>query len=53
MANYSKQFLEETIKVWQPYYSSVLSLENASELVENMTNLFTLLDELAKKYDKE
>ncbi len=53
MQNYSKQFLEKTIEVWQPYSAAPLSLEDAREIAENMTGLFCLLDELEQKYGKE
>jgi hypothetical protein len=53
MLNYSKEFLEKTIKLWQPYSPLPLSVENAQEIAENMANLFKLLIELDKKYGKE
>ena len=53
MVNYSKEFLEKTIKVWQPYSSVTLTLEDAREITENMTELFSFLLELEKKYGKE
>jgi len=40
---YSKEFLDKTIKVWQPYFSSPLSLSDAREITENMTALFNFL----------
>ena len=53
MADYSKEFLEKTIKVWQPYSETLLTLEDAREIAENVVNLYKLLFELEKKYDKE
>ncbi len=53
MAEFSKQFLEKTIQVWQPYSPTPLSLEDAREIAENVTGLFCLLDELEQKYGKE
>jgi len=53
MAEFSKEFLEKTIKVWQPYYPSPLSMEDAREIAETMTGLCTLIFELEKKYGKE
>lgn len=50
---YSKEFLEKTIKIWQPYYAEPLTLEDAKEITENMVELFKFLIELDKKYDKE
>lgn len=40
---YSKDFLEKTIEVWQPYCPAPLSLNDAREIAENMTALFNLL----------
>ena len=42
-SKYSKEFLDETIKVWQPYYPTPLSLNDAREITENMTALFDFL----------
>lgn len=53
MAEFSKEFLEETIKVWQPYSPAPLSLEDAREIAENMTGLYLLLLELEQKYGKD
>lgn len=53
MAEFSKSFLEKTIKVWQPYSTAPLSLEDAREIAENVTGLFCLLNELEQKYDEE
>ncbi|MEW5816239.1 MAG: hypothetical protein AB1798_12690 [Spirochaetota bacterium] len=49
---FDKEFLEKTIKVWQPYSPIPLSLEDAREIAENMTDLFSFLIELEKKYPK-
>lgn len=43
MADFSKEFLERTIAVWQPRYDRFLTLEDAREIAENMTRLFKLL----------
>ena len=40
---YSKEFLDKTIKVWQPYFPAPLSLSDAREITENMTALFNFL----------
>jgi hypothetical protein len=40
---YSKEFLNKTIKVWQPYSDVPLSLNDAIEITENMTALFNFL----------
>lgn len=50
MADYSEQFLQETIQVWQPHNSEPLSLENAQEIVDNILNLYSYLNELNEKY---
>ena len=43
MNKYSKEFLDKTIKVWQPYSTTPLSLNDAREITENMTALFDFL----------
>ena len=56
MAEYSTEFLKRTIEVWQPYYSTPLTLEDAREIAENMVNLATLLlelDEMAHEEGKQ
>jgi len=40
---YSREFLEKTIQVWQPYFPAPLSLNDAREITENMTALFNFL----------
>ena len=50
-SKYSKEFLDKTIKVWQPYSPTPLSLNDAREITENMTALFNFLiahDEVSK-----
>jgi hypothetical protein len=53
MTRYSKEFLEKTIQVWQPLSEKELTEEDAREIVENMTGLFSFLIELDEKYGKE
>lgn len=48
---YAKEFLEETIKIWQPYSKEALTLEDAREMIENMVNFFNLLIETDKKHN--
>ena len=43
MDKYSKEFLNKTIEIWQPYSPNPLSLNDAREITENMTALFNLL----------
>jgi len=43
MEKYSKEFLNKTIKVWQPYSPTPLSLNDAREITGNMTALFNFL----------
>ena len=42
-SKYSKEFLNKTIKVWQPYSPIPLSLSDAGEITSNMTALFNFL----------
>lgn len=52
-SKYSKEFLEETIKVWQPYSPTPISFEDAREIADNMGGLFELLIYLDEKYGEE
>ena len=49
MSSYSKELLRKTITTWQPFSSCVLSEEDATEIAENTTALFSLLSEGEKK----
>jgi len=42
-SKYSKEFLNKTIKVWQPYCLTPLSLNDAREITGNITALFNFL----------
>jgi len=46
---YSKDFLDRTIEVWQPYFHAPLSLKDAREIIDNMTALFNFLIQHEKK----
>ena len=48
---YSKDFLKRTIKVWQPYFPTPLTLKDAREITENMTALFNFLIRHDRKSD--
>jgi len=48
---YSKDFLDRTIEVWQPYFSAPLTMRDAREITENMTALFNFLIRHDKKSD--
>lgn len=51
MAQFSREFLLKTIQTWQSYYGSIpLTEEDAREIIANMIELFSLLDELDRKY---
>jgi len=53
MDKYSKEFLNKTIQVWQPYSPAPLSLHDAREITGNMTALFNfLITEKKKSQDK-
>jgi len=52
MANFSREFLERTIEVWQPRYDRPLTLEDAREIAENMLGLFKLLDNLDRTHER-
>ena len=40
---YSKEFLNKTIQVWQPYSGIPLSSKDAVEITDNITTLFNFL----------
>lgn len=50
MAEWSNEFLERTIQIWQKYSSIPLTLEDARAIAENMIELFLFLKKLYKKY---
>ncbi len=43
METFSTEFLNETIKTWQPYSTVPLTSKDALEITENMTALFNFL----------
>jgi hypothetical protein len=53
MSKYNKEFLEKTIRVWQPLSEEKLNEEDAREIVENLTGFFSLLGEWERKHAKE
>ena len=46
---FSKEFLNETIKTWQPYSDVFLTSKDALEITENMTALINFLIASEKK----
>ncbi len=42
-SKFSKEFLNKTIKVWQPFSDVPLSSNDAIEITENLTALFNIL----------
>lgn len=40
---YSRQLIDETIEVWQPYYDKKLTDEDAREIIENVAAFFGAL----------
>ena len=52
-SKYSKEFLNKTIQVWQPYSDIPLLSNDAIEITENITALFNfLITEEKKSQDK-
>ena len=49
---YSKDFLDRTIEVWQPYFSAPLTMRDAREITENMTALFNFLIKHDRRSDR-
>lgn len=50
--SYSKEFLDKTVEIWQPYSPGILTREDAREIAENMVNLVKLLNLLDEKYNR-
>jgi len=48
--NYSKEQLNNTVKVWQSYSKGMLTPEDGREITKNMVSLVRLLIQLDKKY---
>lgn len=42
---FSRDFLLETLEVWQPYYEKELTGEDAREIATGMTGFFNILAE--------
>jgi len=53
MAKFTQDFLEKTIRFWQPYSQESLTLADAEEIATNMTDLFAFLLELKRKRDEK
>ena len=49
---YSKDFLERTIEIWQPYFPAPLTMRDAREITENMTALFNFLIKHDRRSDR-
>jgi hypothetical protein len=49
----SLELLKRTIEVWQPLSKEKLTEEDAREIIENMTGLFSLLLELDQRDGKK
>ncbi|OGW69378.1 MAG: hypothetical protein A2036_03475 [Omnitrophica bacterium GWA2_50_21] len=47
---FSKEFLERTVQVWQPYLKEPLSLDDAEEIANNAVGFYTFIAELDQKY---
>ena len=48
MKEYPKEFLEKTIRVWQPHYKRRLTLEDARKITNNMVSLVHCLQDIDK-----
>ncbi|MBF0571840.1 MAG: hypothetical protein HQL12_08230 [Candidatus Omnitrophica bacterium] len=53
MAKYPKEYLEKTIKLWQPYSPEPLTLADAQEIADNVIGLYSYLLELKKSNQKD
>jgi len=50
---YSRELVEETKTVWQPYYEKALTDEDAREIIENMVSFLAILaDHRGRPADK-
>lgn len=45
MTSISEEFLDKTVKVWQPHYKEKLTREDARQMIENVYNVWSLLVE--------
>jgi hypothetical protein len=48
--SYSEEFLDKTIKVWQPYSKKFLTHEDAREIAKNMVAFINFLKQLDEKH---
>ena len=53
MTRFSKEFLQETKKIWKASGERPPSEEDAREIAENVVGLFSFLLELDRKYSQE
>jgi len=49
----SPEFIQKTIRVWQPYSDTPLTEEDAREITTNMVSFIRFLEELDRKYGNE
>ncbi len=52
-AAFSRTFLEDTIKIWQPAYDCQLTLEDGREIATNVTSILELLAEVDRVDNKD
>lgn len=45
-------FLDKTIQVWQPYTREKLTREDAREIIQNVCDLFDLLNQIKKEIEQ-
>lgn len=54
MGNFSENYLEKTVKIWQPHYpDKTLTLEDARVIAENVISFFELLIKWRKEREKD
>ena len=53
MAKYPKEYLEMTIRLWQPYSPETLTLDDAQEIADNVIGLYSYLLELKRKSNQK
>jgi hypothetical protein len=51
--DFSNEFLQKTIEVWQPHSPARLTTEDAREICKTLINLHNFMLELELKYSKK
>lgn len=52
MAKYPQDYLEKTIRLFQPHFEEPLTLDDAQEIADNALDLYAYLLELKERHER-